>query len=128
MKYLLLVILVFLVACSSTKIIEKAVPIEKVKTEYINTLKIDSVYIHDSIDRFVNGDTLYLYKYKYIYKYLNHIDTVIQKDSIETPVYITETKIKEVNKLKWYQKLLMWLGAAFVIGGIAITWYKLKKS
>ena len=128
MKYLLLVILVFLVACSSTKIIEKEVPIEKVKTEYINTLKIDSVYIHDSIDRFVNGDTLYLYKYKYIYKYLNHIDTVIQKDSIETPVYITETKIKEVNKLKWYQKLLMWLGAAFVIGGIAITQYKLKKS
>ena len=64
MKYLLLVILVFLVACGSTKIIEKEVPIEKVKTEYINTLKIDSVYIHDSIDRFVNGDTLYLYKYK----------------------------------------------------------------
>lgn len=128
MKYLLLVILVFLVACSSTKIIEKEVPIEKVKIEYINTLKIDSVYIHDSIDRFVNGDTLYLYKYKYIYKYLNHIDTVIQKDSIETPIYITKTEIKEVNKLKWYQKLLMWLGAAFVIGGIAITWYKLKKS
>lgn len=120
MRWLLLVILITLMACGSTKIVEKEVPIETVRTEYINTLKIDSVFVHDSVDRFVKGDTVNIYKYKYIYKYLYNTDTICKTDSIEKPVYVTKTEIKEVNKIKWYQSFLIYLG----IGCILVLLYK----
>lgn len=120
MRWLLLVILITLMACGSTKIVEKEVPIETVRTEYINTLKVDSVFVHDSIDRFVKGDTVNIYKYKYIYKYLYNTDTICKTDSIEKPVYVTKTEIKEVNKIKWYQSFFIYLG----IGCILVLLYK----
>lgn len=121
MKHLLLVILLFtLASCGAVKYIEKEVPveIEKVRTEYINQYYKDSIYIHDSIDRYISGDTVYLSKYKYIYKYFNSTDTLIQHDSIEKPVEVKTTEIKEVNKLKWYQKFLILVGT--ILGTIAI--------
>lgn len=123
MRHLLIVILLFIcVSCTTTRYIDRPVPIETVRTEYINQLYKDSVFIHDSIDRYINGDTVYQYKYKYIYKYLNRTDTIIKTDSIEVPVEIKTTEIKEVNKIKWYQSILMWVGGislivlSFIIG------------
>ena len=103
MRGLLIVILVFIfTSCTTTKYIDRPVPVETVRTEYINQLYRDSVFIHDSIDRYISGDTVYQYKYKYIYKYLNRTDTLIKTDSIEVPVEIKVTEIKEVNKIRWY--------------------------
>lgn len=86
MRVLLIVIMLFIcIGCRTiTKevMVEVPVEVEKVKVEYINKLYKDSVFIHDSIDRFVSGDTVYQYKYKYIYKYLNRTDTVHKIDSI----------------------------------------------
>lgn len=104
-----------LVSCKTTREVEVPVYIETVRTEYINQLYKDSVYIHDSIDRYISGDTVYLYKYRYLYKYLNRVDTICRTDSIEVPVPIKEIQIQEVNKIKWYQSLLMWLGGIAVI-------------
>lgn len=131
MRYLLLVILLFFViSCKTVKYIEveveKEVPVEveKIKTEYINQYYRDSIFVHDSIDRYISGDTVHIYEYKYIYKYLNHTDTVIKTDSIEVPVEVkstvtkTETQIQEVNKLKWYQELFMWIGVVLSLLGI----------
>lgn len=116
MRGLLIVILVFIfTSCTTTKYIDRPVPVETVRTEYINQLYRDSVFIHDSIDRYISGDTVYQYKYKYIYKYLNRTDTLIKTDSIEVPVEIKVTEIKEVNKIRWYQSALMWLGGLFTI-------------
>ena len=116
MRGLLIVILVFIfTSCTTTKYIDRPVPVETVRTEYINQLYRDSVFIHDSIDRYISGDTVYQYKYKYIYKYLNRTDTLIKTDSIEVPVEIKVTEIKEVNKIRWYQYALMWLGGLFTI-------------
>lgn len=123
MRYLVIVMLLVLslIGCTPTKqIIE--VPIEVVKTEYVNKLHKDSIYIHDSIDRYINGDTVYLYKYKYIYQYLTKVDTIVQIDSIDRPVRVTE--IKEVNKLKWYQTTLIWIG---VLSILLSTLYIIRK-
>lgn len=123
MKNIIWVILLFLcVSCATTKYIE--VPIETIKTEYINQYFKDSVYIHDSINRYVQGDTVYQYKYKYIYKYLNHTDTVIKVDSI--PYIVKEETIKEVNVIKWYQSVLMYIGfgTILVLLYIIITWIR----
>ena len=116
MRSLLIAILIFICAsCTTTKYVDRPVPVETVRTEYVNQLYRDSVFIHDSIDRYVQGDTVYQYKYKYIYKYLNRTDTVVKTDSIEVPVEIKTTEVKEVNKIKGYQSFLMYFGLGFIL-------------
>lgn len=127
MRSLLIVILLFiLAACTSTKYVEVPVPVETVRTEYINQLYKDSVFIHDSIDRYISGDTVYQYKYKYIYKYKNRVDTLIQNDTIQVPVTIRTTETVEVNKIKWYQSVLMYLGFGLIVvlgyKGVKFIW------
>lgn len=103
MRSLLIAILIFICAsCTTTKYVDRPVPVETVRTEYVNQLYRDSVFVHDSIDRYISGDTVYQYKYKYIYKYLNRTDTVVKTDSIQVPVEVKVTEIKEVNKIRWY--------------------------
>lgn len=123
MRGILIIIFVFLcISCSTVKYVDREVPIETVRTEYINQLYRDSVFVHDSIDRYISGDTVYQYKYRYIYKYLYRTDTVVKTDSIEVPIEVKTTEIKEVNKLRWYQSALMWAGGlallvlSFILG------------
>ena len=116
MRSLLIGILLFICAsCTTTRYIDRPVPVETVRTEYVNQLYRDSVFVHDSIDRYISGDTVYQYKYKYIYKYLNRTDTIVKTDSIEVPVEVKTVEIKEVNKIRWYQSALMWLGGLFAL-------------
>ena len=116
MKNLILILFILLcVSCSTTKYVDRPVPVETVRTEYVNQLYRDSVFVHDSIDRYVQGDTVYQYKYKYIYKYLNRTDTIVKTDSIEVPVEIKTTEVKEVNKIKGYQSFLMYFGLGFIL-------------
>ena len=115
MRSLLIAILIFICAsCTTTKYVDRPVPVETIRTEYVNQLYRDSVFVHDSIDRYIQGDTVYQYKYKYIYKYLNRTDTVVKTDSIEVPVEIKTTEVKEVNKIKGYQSFLMYFGFGFI--------------
>lgn len=124
MRGLLIAILISLcVSCTTTKYIDRPIPIETIRTEYVNQLYKDSIFVHDSIDRYISGDTVYQYKYKYVYKYLNRTDTVIKIDSIPKIVTIEKTQIKEVNKIKWWQHFLMYSGVAFITS-VAIVVYK----
>lgn len=116
MRSLLIAILIFIFAsCTTTKYIDRPIPVETVRTEYINQLYRDSIFIHDSIDRYISGDTVYMYKYKYIYKYLNRVDTIVNTDTIHVPLEVKTIETKEVNKIKWYQSILMWLGGLSTI-------------
>lgn len=111
------------VSCkTSTKIVE--VPVESIKTEYINTVSYDSIYVHDSIDRYINGDTVLITKYKNIYKYIQKNDTIIKNDSIQVPVKV-ET-IKEVNVIKKWQQGLMFMGMLFLVA-VVFAIYKLVR-
>lgn len=114
---LIAVLLLILSSCTATKLVEveKPIPVETVRTEYINKLYRDSIFVHDSIDRYIKGDTVFQYKYKYIYKYFNRTDTICKTDSIQVPVKIKSTEIKEVNKIKWYQSIMMYLGFGFLL-------------
>lgn len=116
MRSLLIAILIFIVvSCTTTKYVDRPVLVETVRTEYVNQLYKDSIFVHDSIDRFISGDTVYQYKYKYIYKYFNRTDTVVKTDSIEVPVEIKTTEVKEVNRIKGYQSFLMCFGFIFIL-------------
>lgn len=127
MRYILAVIASFILllcSCTTTKVVE--VPVETVRTEYVHNTKVDSVFVKDSIDRWMKGDTLYIYKEHTKYKYLDRVDTVVRVDSIPKIVKIETVKEVEVNHIKWYQKILMWIGGimSLILTGCII--YKVK--
>lgn len=122
MRKLLVIIFLFLflfISCGTTKIIE--VPIEKIKTEYVDRQIIDTFVKTDSTIIIDKGDTVFLEKYKYLYRYINKTDTLIKIDTLTKTVTVEVTK--EVNKLKNWQMGLM------ILGGIALAFsgYKLIK-
>ena len=118
MKNILLIIFIFLfISCTSTKLIE--VPVDKVRIEYRDRLKIDTIIRQDSTIIKNKGDTVFLEKYKYIYKIKERRDTINLTDTI-TVVQKVEIK-EEVNHLHNWQIILM------IVGGstIALGLYKL---
>lgn len=106
-----------MVSCTTTKY----VPVETVKTEYIN--KVDSVLIHDSIYQEVHtkGDTVFLYKYLEHLKEVVRQDTIIRCDSI--PVIVEVERQVITNKLNWWQNFLCVLGgiSLFILGVIILA-------
>ena len=121
MKKLLLAILlgILLSGCAATKYVE--VPVDRVKIEYRDRVSIDTLYRNDSTIIREKGDTVFLEKYKYIYRVKELKDTVNVTDTITVvkPIEVT----KEVNKLhNWQVGLMVLGGAAIALGG-----YKLIK-
>lgn len=108
--YIFVVLLIsgiWLTSCRSVQY----VPVETVRTEYKtrDSIRFDSVYQRDSVYMLVNGDTVYLYKYKYLYRYLtiNKTDTVIKVDSIQVPYPVEK-------------QLTRWQAIRMELGGWAI--------
>lgn len=79
------------------------VPVETVRTEYKtrDSIRVDSIYEHDSIFLFVKGDTVYKEKYRYKYRYLtiNKTDTVMLTDSVQIP-YPVEKQLTRWQQMK----------------------------
>ena len=103
------------IECTTTKY----VPIESVRTEYINKVEKDTVIINN--DRLIKekGDTIYVVNTKYVYKTKNKIDTILRIDTI--PIIQEVEVIREVNRLKDWQIILMILGG----GMVAVIGYKI---
>ena len=124
MKNLILILVLGIIVscCKSTKYIE--VPVDRVKIEYRNSVSVDTIYRSDSTIIRENGDTVFLEKYKYIYKVKELKDTVNITDTIT--VVNTVEVTKEVNKLYNWQIVLMTLGAFAIVILLygAIKWIK----
>ena len=107
----LCIILLTSAICSCRSV--KYVPVETVRTDsiYINQVRRDSIYRHDSIYIREKGDTVWVEKYKYIYRDRIVHDTMYinRTDSIRVP-YLVE---KELNR--WQQMKLELGGWAFGI-------------
>ena len=103
------------IGCTTTKY----VPIENIRTEYINKVEKDTVIINN--DRLIKekGDTVYITDVKYVYKTKNKIDTILRVDTI--PIIQEVEVIKEVNRLKDWQVILMVLGG----GMVTVVGYKI---
>ena len=107
----LLLFLTTIISCTTTKIVE--VPVETIKTEYIEQVKYDSIYHKDSIYIMQKGDTIYNNKVQYLYKYKYLRDTINITDTIPTIVTVKDTQY--INKLYTWQKLLITVGIGFVL-------------
>lgn len=117
--------LLLLFSCRTQRVIEVPVEVVKTQKEYVEKVKYDSIYIHDSIDRYYKNDTMFIYKEKIKFQYKYKYDTITKIDSIQYPKYIT--KEVEVNKLKLWQKILMIIGFTFIVVLLTKLIIKLKK-
>ena len=107
----LLLFLTTIISCTTTKTIE--VPIETIKTEYIEQVKYDSIYSKDSIYIMQKGDTIYNNKVQYLYKYKYLRDTINITDTIPKIVTVKDTQY--INQLYTWQKLLIVIGIGFIL-------------
>ena len=121
----LLLFLTTIISCTTTKIVE--VPVETIKTEYVEQIKYDSIYSKDSIYIMQKGDTIYNTKvaYRYKYKYLKDTVTVNKTDTITRLQKVTEIKVK--NQLNAVQKILMYIGLFSLLMFIIIIYKHFKK-
>lgn len=101
---MLAVMLVMLTGCRSVKY----VPVTEYRDRYVSKtdsfIKTDSVYLHDSVNVFVRGDTIFTTKTRYKdrlkYIYNTKTDTVAVHDSIPYPVKVqVEKKQSAIDKL-----------------------------
>ena len=107
----LLLFLTTIISCTTTKIVE--VPVETIKTEYIEQVKYDSIYSKDSIYIMQKGDTIYNNKVQYLYKYKYLRDTINITDTIPKIVTVKDTQY--INQLYTWQKLLIIIGIGFIL-------------
>lgn len=100
-----------IISCTTTKIVE--VPVETIKTEYIEQVKYDSIYSKDSIYIMQKGDTIYNNKVQYLYKYKYLRDTINITDTIPKIVTVKDTQY--INQLYTWQKILIVIGIGFIL-------------
>lgn len=102
-EYARIIIITIVALCLSACKSIKYVPVETIKadTTYISQIKIDSVYHRDSIYVEHKGDTVYLSKYKYLYKYIEKRDTLWHEktDTIQV-AYPVEAQLSKWQKIK----------------------------
>lgn len=128
-----LVALLWLLVGCKTRYITTEVPVPIEHTIEHNNVSIqrDTLLMRDSVFHYINGDTIRIEKWHTLYNV--RVDTIhdVKAEVKEVPVEVTKTEIKEVNRLHWWQKALMWLavsGIAFIIIRYRKTLYKVLHS
>ena len=97
----------------------KEVPVVMPDTVAKNIWRIDTTIVKDSVYFAIKGDTIYKEKYNTMWKIKVAHDTInkVVKIPVEVVRTRTQTKtvVKDVNRLYWWQKVLILLGCASLI-------------
>lgn len=116
MKYLAYVLLLSTILLFSCKAKTIYVPVETIQKEkeFIDRWSRDSIYLRDSVYVERKGDTLWLEKYKTYYKEKIVRDSIFITDSIKVSVPYPVVEVKEINRLRSWQIILMCLGGVLI--------------
>ena len=95
----------------------KEVPVVMHDTVAKNIWRIDTTFVKDSVYFAVKGDTIFKEKYNTKWRIKVAHDTI--NKVVEKPVEVVrnsvKTETKEVNRIYWWQKVLMIIGGASLI-------------
>lgn len=95
----------------------KEVPVVMHDTIAQNIWRIDTTIVKDSVYFAIKGDTIYKEKYNTLWRIKVAHDTI--NKVVEKPVEVVrqsvKTETKEVNRIYWWQKVLMIIGGASLI-------------
>ena len=102
--FAVILISVFLAACAQTRMITVTEYRDRMVTDTVEKLRVDSVYVSRWIKQ--NGDTIILHDTIFKYRVLHDTETVKEyvHDSIPYQVEVT----KEVRKRNWYDRFTSW--------------------
>ena len=110
-----------LMSCKTIEVVKEVpIPIEHTTETVKVDIVRDTLFRHDSVTTFIKGDTTIIERWHTLQD-VNHYtksDTVVEYR--EKPVTVTQTVTKEVNKLKWWQKTLMWSGGILIAAIVAL--------
>ena len=116
----LVMLAVVLCGCKTKYITEteyKEVPVVMHDTVAKNIWRIDTTIVKDSVYFAVKGDTIFKERYNTKWRIKVAHDTI--NKVVEKPVEVihnsVKTETKEVNRLYWWQKVLMLIGGASLI-------------
>lgn len=98
--------------------VEKPVIVEQSHTATHTDIVRDTLIWRDSVYHYVQGDTCIIERWHHT----THVERVgiadTLRDTIPRIVTVTETQVREVNVLRWWQKVLM---AAGIIGIVTLA-------
>lgn len=127
----LVVLALVLCSCKTKYITEteyKEVPVVMHDTIAKNIWRIDTTIVKDSVYFAIKGDTIYKERYNTLWKIKVAHDTI--NKVVEKPVEVVrnsvKTETKEVNRIYWWQKVLILLGCASLIE-LIVQIYKFVK-
>ena len=127
----LVVLALVLFSCKTKYITEteyKEVPVVMHDTVAKNIWRIDTTIVKDSVYFAIKGDTIFKERYNTLWKIKVAHDTI--NKVVEKPMEVLRTSIKtetkEVNRIYWWQKVLILLGCASLIE-LIIQIYKFGK-
>ena len=125
--YIILMVQLLLTGCKTIKYY----PLETVRhdTVYIQSVKLDSILVKDSIHITEKGDTVTEFRLKYIYKYKDRTDTLYlsRVDTVSVP-YPVEKELTGWQRVKVdYGGWAMGLVFVFILIVVGRMVYKLKK-
>ena len=106
----------------------KEVPVVMHDTVAKNIWRIDTTIVKDSVYFAIKGDTIYKEKYNTLWRIKVAKDTINRV--VENPVEVVRNSVKsetkEVNRIYWWQKVLILLGCASLIE-LIVQIYKFGK-
>jgi len=105
--------------------IEKPVVVEQTHTQTHTDIVRDTLIWRDSVYHYVQGDTVRIERWHHVANVSKMIVADTIRDTIPKVVTVRETVTHEVNRLHWWQKVLMTVG---IIGIIALLLYAGTKS
>ena len=127
--YLLIILLTSAIWSGCRTIEYRTLETIRSDTVYIQSAKVDSVIVRDSIYIYQQGDTVLEHRYHYIYKYRDRVDTlyISKTDTVSVPYPV------EKQLTKWQQTKVDYGGWAmgvvfvFILVVVGVMVYKLKK-
>lgn len=106
--------LFFLTSCRA-----RTVYVDKVKTEYRDVVRVDSVYNRDTVAMYIAGDTVFKEVIKWRERWQLRVDSFTRVDSVPYAVEV----VREVNRLTPWQKKQIagfWVAVGLIGIGIAL--------
>ncbi len=125
----LLCFVLLLNGCKSIKLAVSETTNQERTTESVET-KTDSIYIYrqDSVVVRIRSDTVFVDRWRSLYRYRNITDTLLLRDSLYIDRHVNVTETVEVNRptgWQWFQIYCGRILLLILLSGIACTAYKL---
>lgn len=120
----LIILLIAMCGCKTTETIRE-VPVitEHTTVQHHTDIIRDTLLQKDSVYHYVMGDTVIIEKWHHTVNVNKVLVTDTIRDTIPKVVTVTQTEIKEVNRLHWWQNALMWAGGIMLVIGV----FRIKK-